>query len=91
MWLKQGTTEAYAQARQPLEVPPRGVAAITTGGPLTNVVTVRREGKYLMLSHQLIGVNGDRYRLLGPAPVKPPKFAIFQREQQLVAGNFEFG
>ena len=64
-------------------------AVLAAGGPLTNSVTLSRQGASLSLSYQLLGADGGRYRLLGPR--KEPEFAIYRADKKVASGKFEFG
>ena len=64
---------------------------LTAGGPLTNSVTVTRRGNLLVFDYRLLGAGGDTYQLGTTDYSKPPQFAVYQGDQKIASGNFEFG
>jgi hypothetical protein len=66
-------------------------AVLAAGGPLTNSVSVNREGRRLALSYQLVGADGARYQLPGNDRLHPPEFAIAKDGKVIASGKFEFG
>jgi hypothetical protein len=95
VWLKQGEAEAYRNVvGGRLTIDTKKPAVLVAGGPLTNSVSLRRRGKYLDLSYQLIGAGGDVYQLGQQdrtKPAQPPEFAIYRGERKLASGKFQFG
>ncbi len=94
--LEQGGARARYNSSQPfsvagISVNDRTPAILDAGGPLTNSVTVTRQGQDLRLDYQLIGAGGATYRLVNQDSSRPPTFAIFKGERKIGAGNFEFG
>ncbi len=66
-----------------------GEAVLTTGGPLTNTVQVRRRGNFLVLDYQLLGAGGEAYEARGPHA--DPGFAVYRARKQIYSGKFEPG
>ncbi len=91
IWLRQGDLEAARFKAGRLTVDPRRLASLTAGGPLTNSVKVVSQGYDLSLRHELLGVDGQAYRLPRPDYKNPPQFALFQGTNRLVTGKFQFG
>lgn len=79
-WQPQGATVA---------VNAKSATTLRIGGPLTNTVSVSRQGRDLNLGYQLLGAGGEVYQLAGAR--KNPQFAIYQGGKQVASGKFEFG
>ena len=65
-------------------------AVLTAGGPLTNSVSVIRQGRKLSLNYQLVGAGGA-YQLVNQDRSHPPEFTVYQGDQKVASGKFEFG
>jgi hypothetical protein len=93
VWLQSGSAlaQAYANYDTPLVITTNAPTTLTAGGPLTNCVSVYREGRVLTLSYQLIGVGGALFTRLGIDRGVPPQFAVYHGERRIAFGNFEFG
>jgi hypothetical protein len=91
--LQQGDAKAVRNASSvnPILISETKTAELSAGGPLTNTVTTQRYRKQLILSYQLLGVNGDRYQLLRDGSTEQPQFAIYQGDKKIHSGKFEFG
>jgi hypothetical protein len=90
----QACRDSFAQYGHPSEkinVGSEKTAALNIGGPLTNSVSLRRQGDRLELSYRLLGTDTNAYRLLHPDRTKPPGFTIRRGTQELFSGQFEFG
>ncbi len=61
------------------------------GGPLESTVIAGAAGDMLQLSYFLKGSGGEQYSLNNANRGRPPRFAIYKGDRQLVAGNFQFG
>jgi hypothetical protein len=59
-------------------------------GPLTSSVTAQRSGRLLKLNYQLLDGDGRKYRGKGDR-AHPPQFAVYQGDQQIGSGSFEYG
>jgi hypothetical protein len=61
--------------------------------PLTHSVVAKRTGRLLNLNYQLLDGDGRKYRndRLGGDRDKPPQFAIYQGDEKIGAGSFEYG
>lgn len=90
VWLKQGEAKAYRLAG-PLFLNATAPANVVLGGPLTNSVTLTRQGRKLNMNYQLVGANGDTYRLAQPGAAKPPEFTVYHGGKKVQSGKFEFG
>lgn len=66
-------------------------ATLTAGGPLTNIVTLTRWGRSLVLNQRLVGAGGTTYRFPNRDRRQPPRFTVYQGDQQLGSGQFEYG
>jgi hypothetical protein len=93
--LKKGDAEAYLDGRTQsstgrITVSDSKPAVLTAGGPLTNSVSVSRRGKYLALNYQLVGAGGA-YQLVNQDRSHPPEFTIYQGDQKVGSGKFQFG
>jgi hypothetical protein len=67
---------------------------LAMGGPLTNSVSVVRDGQDLHLSYRLIGVGGEEYKIWEYWRSKPgsvPQFAVYQGDKNIASGKFAFG
>jgi hypothetical protein len=65
-------------------------AVLTAGGPLTNSVSINRQGRKLSLNYQLVGAGGA-YQMVGQDRSHPPEFAVYQGDKKVSSGKFEFG
>jgi hypothetical protein len=65
-------------------------AVLVAGGPLTNSVSVARQGKNLSLNYRLAGVGGA-YQLVNQDRSHPPEFTIYQGDKKVASGKFELG
>ena len=93
--LKKGEFEACPDGQMRgsvagITINEKSPAVLTTGGPLTNSVSVSRRGKYLALNYQLLGVGGA-YQLVDQDRSHPPEFTIYQGDKKVASGKFEFG
>ena len=66
-------------------------ATLKAGGPLNNSVNIRREGNTLILSYKLTGAGEQGYKRLQDRRDKPPVFAIYKGNTQIVSDTFEYG
>jgi len=97
--LKAGEVEAFRDGffnggDQPLvTVASQGtnVATLAAGGPLTNLVSLGRRGRFLSLDYRLNGADGAQYQLARADRSKPPGFVIYRNGKVLDSGKFEFG
>jgi hypothetical protein len=93
--LRKGEAEAYLEERGRsssgrITVSENKPAVLTAGGPLTNSVSVSRRGKYLSLDYRLVGAGGP-YQVANQDRSHPPEFTIYQGDQKVASGKFEFG
>jgi hypothetical protein len=94
--LRKGDAEAYLDQRTQYSTAGRITvndtkpAVLTAGGPLTNSVTVSRQGRKLSLNYQLVGAGGV-YQLVNQDRLHPPEFTVCQGETKVASGKFEFG
>jgi hypothetical protein len=59
------------------------------GAPLTPTVKVKRSGRLLTFDYQLLDADGRNYT--DRSRSHPPKFAVYQGDQQIGSGTFEYG
>jgi hypothetical protein len=91
VWLKKGVTEAFRVGTPPAVVKATNTTHLLLGGPLTNWVTLERQGRKLAMSYQLKGADGESYRLARQDREKPPEFTVYRGGQKVLSGKFEFG
>jgi hypothetical protein len=63
-------------------------AVLKLGAPLKQKVTVKRRGTLLILSHELVGIGGEKY---GSGVTGPPRFTVYTRDKSIGDGAFEYG
>jgi hypothetical protein len=90
VWLKQNLVEAYPEQRLAITVSVTKPVVLTTGGPLTNSVSVSSRGRHLVMGYQLLG-QGGVYQLANQDRSHPPEFTVYQGDKKLTSGRFEFG
>ena len=83
------STGGFRLTRQ-ITVNEKQLAVLTVGGPLTNSVSVSRGGKYLSMNYQLVGAGGA-YQVVNQDRAHPPEFTVYQGDQKVASGKFEFG
>lgn len=93
--LKKDGTEACLDARAyagkgRITISEKAGAVLAVGGPLTNSVSLRREGRKLALNYQLLGAGGA-YQLVNQDRLHPPEFTVYQGEKKIASGKFQFG
>jgi len=91
VWLKKGAAEAYRLADGPLLINATAPTNIVLGGPLTNSVTLTRQGRKLRMDYRLVGADGGSYRLTQEDRAKPPEFTVYRGGKKVESGKFEFG
>jgi len=74
---------------EPVKVEAGQTAELKAGGPLTQGLTVERQGKMFRLGYELKGVGGEAYTMAGR--MRPPEFAVFKGDRKVGGGQFEFG
>lgn len=94
--LQSGDTSAYLETeripgQRKVTVSEKTPAELVVGGPLTNSVTVSRQGSGLYLGYQLLGLGGRTYARINPDQTKPPEWTAFRSDQKVGSGKFEFG
>lgn len=83
-------TDPFHQGRQKLfSVGPDRPAALSGGGPLTNVVSAGQRGQIVEFNYSLVGALGEKYRLTGGR--QNPTFTVYRDGKQIHSGKFEFG
>ena len=93
VWLRRGAAEAFYDGPLPLNVATDASIELPVGGPLTNVVTVERNGGDLVLRYQLLG-GGRRaltYRMSTEDRTNPPGWIILSEGKQTASGKFAYG
>jgi hypothetical protein len=91
IWLRTGDVEALRLKAGRITVDPQRPTRLAAGGPLTNSVKVHSEGLNLNINYELLGVDGQTYRLPRPDYENPPEFAVFQGTNRLAADKFKYG
>ena len=65
-------------------------ATLKIGAPLKQTLSVRRQGRVLVLeNYELVGVGGEKYTKSTRG--KAPTFAIYKGDKEIASGQFEFG
>jgi hypothetical protein len=72
-----------------VEVKAGGVTELKAGAPLTQGLTVERQGKMFRLGYELKGVGGEMYTSENQAT--PPEFAVYKGDKKVGGGQFEYG
>jgi hypothetical protein len=91
IWVKNDGAEARAASTRQVKVTDQSPTLLSAGGPLTNSVSIQRRGKFLVLSYQLVGLDGGTYQLQNEDRSNPPEARIFYKGKQLAAGKFAYG
>jgi hypothetical protein len=93
--LRHGDARAYPQVwpadrgiQRQTVIEPGQPIELVVGGPLTNMVQVKRRTHHVHFDHQLVGAGGQAYRI---AEQNLPRFTVFRGEKVVATGNFEFG
>ena len=87
----QASLDARARAAEGgVVVSEKAPAVLAVGGPLTNSVSINRQGRKLSLNYQLVGAGGA-YQILNQDRSHPPEFAVYQGDKKIASGKFEFG
>jgi hypothetical protein len=94
--LEQGGVEAYRAldhqlSNKRISIHAKTAAIVEIGGPLTNTVSVTRQGQDLYMDYRLVGVGGVPYQLANLDYTHPPEFAIYKADKKIASGKFEFG
>ena len=79
---------------RPWKVPPLedgNNMLLKTGGPLHQEISATREGDSLSLSYTLRGIDNTHYVASRFYEENRPHFTIYQGDQQVAAGQFEYG
>ncbi len=64
-------------------------AVLKLGAPLKQKVIVKHRGTLLVLSHELVGIGGEKYTRLSRDNL--PKFAIHKGQERIGDGSSEYG
>jgi hypothetical protein len=91
VWLKKGAAEAYRLSNEPLIINATAPTNLVLGGPLTNSVTLTRQGRKLNMNYQLLGADGGWYRFVQQDRSKPPDFVVYRGGKKVHSGVFAFG
>jgi hypothetical protein len=90
-WVRRGGGEAFLIGPRRLFVSADHPVDLTAGGPIANTVTARRSGEALVFSYQLLGADGQPYRLTRQDTAQPPLWTVYQGERRIDSGKFESG
>jgi hypothetical protein len=94
--LKKGDVEAHLDRSRSgdaarISVSEQKAAELAAGGPLTNAVNIRRQGKNLLLSYEMRGAAGN-YALAGvDRLMHPPEFMVYRGDKKIASGKFQYG
>jgi hypothetical protein len=91
--VKKGEVEAVLTGPEParrITINDKKPAVLTAGGPLTNSVSVSRQGRKLALSYKLLGAGGV-YEVADLDRSHPPEFTVYQGDKKIGAGQFQYG
>jgi len=91
VWLKKGAVEAFRLAYEPLLINATAPTNFVLGGPLTNSVTLTRQGRKLNMNYRLVGADAGSYRLAQQDRSRPPEFVVYRGGKKVQSGKFEFG
>lgn len=89
--LKKGAAEAFRLPAEPRLINATTPTTLVLGGPLTNSVTLTRQGRRLNMNYQLVGADGGSYRLAQQDRSRPPEFVVYRGGKKVASGKFEFG
>lgn len=64
-------------------------AVLKIGAPLNQTLTVKRQGKVLVLDYKLLGIGGETYT--NENRNKPPSFTVYKGDQEIASGQFAYG
>jgi hypothetical protein len=64
-------------------------AVLKVGAPLKQIIKVKRRGKALVLDYKLLGIGGESYN--NNDRNKPPRFIIYNGDEEINSGRFEYG
>jgi hypothetical protein len=64
-------------------------AVLKVGAPLKQMLKVKRRGKALVLDYKLLGIGGESYN--NTERDKPPKLIIYNGDEEINSGRFEYG
>jgi len=96
VWLKKGDAEAHRdsgplRSEKWFAIDEKKLAVLAAGGPLTNSVSLGRQGKYLRLNYQLLGAGGEVYQSARVDRSQPPEFAVYKGDRKIASGKFAYG
>ncbi len=77
------------QTRRRVSVTADEPATLKIGGPLKQTVKVNRQGRLLMMNHELVGVDGEQYTSGNSG--EPPTFTVYRGDEEIASDKFEFG
>jgi hypothetical protein len=64
-------------------------AVLKVGAPLKQMLEVKRRGKALVLDYKLLGIGGESYTKQGRN--KPPRLIVYNGDEEINSGRFEYG
>jgi hypothetical protein len=87
---EQGSKDRYAASvYKSLNAQAGQVMRIKAGAPLKNEMKVQRAGGRLVLQYLLTGQDGENYSLVSRD--RKPSFKVFQGNELVATGDFEYG
>jgi hypothetical protein len=92
VFLRGGYTSGYATSlpvRDWIKVTENKLAVLKAGAPLSPAVNVRKEGNFLAMDYQLLGIGNEAYTRSDRS--KPPTFAIYKGQKKIASDKFKFG
>ncbi len=66
-----------------------GPATLKIGAPLKPAVKASRQGRLLVMNHELLGVGGEQYT--DGTSGEPPTFTVYKADKEIASDKFEFG
>lgn len=81
------TPKAFAQSNMDADT----TAQYKAAAPLNHTVKITRTGGILKLDYELIGTDGKKYDLWKIRDRSKPTFEVYQNNDKVGGGTFEFG
>ena len=78
------------QALGPIQVAKGRPVVLKAGGPLRQMIDVKRQGRTLVLSYRLLGIGDESYGPPG-SPEARARFTVYRGDKAVASGAFEYG